>query len=289
MLTHGDIGEWSNNIRSITWAQDEDNVWLSTKDNKLYNYNLVSGNISLFEVLNAPVYSTLIDSKGQIWIGTCGSGLFIDGEHYTENDTTSLISNDIYKIVEDKIGRIWLATWQGGLHVTDNKYGQPLFFTNFLITSYNEKRQHDLCFGDDGDLWVATNNGLYVVDTKKKRITSKDFKNYNTQNGSLPTNEIVCLYFDHESHTLWAGTTGCGVIQMQINRNRQIKNIKTIDRSAGLANNIVKAILKDKNGFIWVSTEEGLSRIEPKTFILDQACRVISLQRMQPFSQRMEE
>ncbi len=265
MLTHGDIGEWSNNIRSITWAQNEDNVWLSTKDNKLYNYNLTSGNISLFEVLNAPVYSTLIDSRGQIWIGTCGSGLFIDGDHYTENDSISLISNDIYKIAEDKIGRIWLATWQGGLHMTDNKLGQPLYFTNFLITSYNEKRQHDLCFGDDGDLWVATNNGLYVVNTNKKRITNKDFTNYNTQNGSLPTNEIVCLYFDHESHTLWAGTTGCGIIQLQIGGNRKIKNIKTIDRSAGLANNIVKAILKDKNGFIWVSTEEGLSRIEPKT------------------------
>ena len=265
LLTHGDIGEWSNNIRSITWARDKDNVWLSTKDNKLYNYDLTSGNISLYKVLNAPVFSTLLDSKGKMWIGTRGTGLYIDGKQYTENDSTSLISNDIYKIAEDKNGRIWLATWQGGLHMTDNKDGKPLYFTNFLINSYNEKRQHDLCFGDDGDLWIATNNGLYVVNTNKKNITNKDFTNYNTQNGSLPTNEIVCLYFDHESHTLWAGTTGCGIIQLQFYNNRKIKSIKTIDRSAGLANNIVKAILKDNNGFIWVSTEEDLSRIEPKT------------------------
>jgi ligand-binding sensor domain-containing protein len=208
MLTHGDIGEWSNNIRSLTWAKNEDNIWLSTKDNNLYNYNPTSGNISLYKTLNAPVFSTLLDSKGKMWVGTRGTGLFIDDKQYNENDSISLISNDIYKIAEDKNGRIWLATWQGGLHMTDNKEGQPLYFTNFLINSYNEKRQHDLCFGDDGDLWIATNNGLYVVNTNKKRITNKDFTNYNTQNGSLPTNEIVCLYFDHESHTLWAGPQG---------------------------------------------------------------------------------
>ncbi len=265
LLTNGDIGEWSNNIRSITWAGDQDNVWLSTKDNKLYNYNLLSGNIYLHKELNAPVFTTLRDSKGRMWIGTRGTGLFIDDKQYTENDSINLISNDIYKILEDKNGRIWLATWQGGLHVTDNKEGQPLHFTTFLRNSYNEQRQHDLCFGDNGDLWIATNNGLYVVNTNQKDITNKDFTNYNTQNGSLPTNEIVCLYFDHESHSLWAGTTGCGIIQIQIDDNRKIQTIKTINRSAGLANNIVKAILKDLNGFIWVSTEEGLSRIEPKT------------------------
>ena len=265
MLTHGDIGEWSNNIRSVTYAEKENNIWLSTKDNKLYNYDLTTGEISLVKVLNAPVFTTLRDCKGQMWIGTRGTGLYVDGEQYTENDSINLISNDIYKILEDKNERIWLATWQGGLHMTSNKAGELPYFTNFLISSYNEKRQHDLCFGDNGDLWIATNNGLYVVNTNKKSITNKDFTNYNTQNGSLPTNEIVCLYFDHESHTLWAGTTGCGVIQIQIDNNRKIKSIKTIDRSAGLANNIVKAIIKDKNGLIWVSTEEDLSRIEPKT------------------------
>ncbi|MDO4959136.1 MAG: two-component regulator propeller domain-containing protein, partial [Prevotellaceae bacterium] len=265
MLTHGDIGEWSNNIRSVTYAEKENNIWLSTKDNKLYNYDLTTGEISLVKVLNAPVFTTLRDCKGQMWIGTRGTGLYVDGEQYTENDSINLISNDIYKILEDKNERIWLATWQGGLHMTSNKAGELPYFTNFLISSYNEKRQHDLCFGDNGDLWIATNNGLYVVNTNKKSITNKDFTNYNTQNGSLPTNEIVCLYFDHESHTLWAGTTGCGVIQIQIDSNRKIKSIKTIDRSAGLANNIVKAIIKDKNGLIWVSTEEDLSRIEPKT------------------------
>lgn len=265
MLTHGDIGEWSNNIRSVTYAEKENNIWLSTKDNKLYNYDLTTGEISLVKVLNAPVFTTLRDCKGQMWIGTRGTGLFVDGEQYTENDGINLISNDIYKILEDKNERIWLATWQGGLHMTSNKAGELPYFTNFLVNSYNEKRQHDLCFGDNGDLWIATNNGLYVVNTNKKSITSKDFTNYNTQNGSLPTNEVVCLYFDHESHTLWAGTTGCGVIQIQIDNNRKIKSIKTIDCSAGLANNIVKAIIKDKNGLIWVSTEEDLSRIEPKT------------------------
>lgn len=265
MLTHGDVGEWSNNIRSVTYAEKENNVWLSTKDNKLYNFDLATGEISLVKALNAPVFATLRDCKGQMWIGTRGTGLFVDGEQYTENDSINLISNDIYKMLEDKNERIWLATWQGGLHMTSNKAGELPYFTNFLIGSYNEKRQHDLCFGDDGDLWVATNNGLYVVNTNKKSITDKDFTNYNTQNGSLPTNEMVCLYFDHDSHTLWAGTTGCGVIQMQIDKNRKIKSIKTIDHSAGLANNIVKAIVKDKNGLIWVSTEEDLSRIEPKT------------------------
>lgn len=265
MLTNGDIGGWSNNIRSVTYAEKENNVWLSTKDNKLYSYDLTTGEISLVKVLNAPVFATLRDCKGQMWIGTRGTGLFVDGEQYTESDSINLISNDIYKILEDKNERIWLATWQGGLHMTSNKAGELPYFTNFLISSYNEKRQHDLCFGDNGDLWIATNNGLYVVNTNKKSITNKDFTNYNTQNGSLPTNEIVCLYFDHESHTLWAGTTGCGVIQIQIDSNRKIKSIKTIDRSAGLANNIVKAIIKDKNGLIWVSTEEDLSRIEPKT------------------------
>lgn len=264
MLTQGGIGEWSNNIRNVNWAGNNDNIWLSTKDNKIYNYNVSSGTVSLVKVVEAPVFTTCRDSKGHMWVGFRGTGITVDNKPYTQDSGIGLQSNDIYKILEDKLGRMWLATWQGGLCISDNTAGQPLHFANYLTSSYNEKRQHDLCLGDNGDMWIATNNGLYVVDSRKKKITAKDFTNYNTQNGSLPTNEIVCLYFDHATHTLWAGTTGCGVIRMQIDANHKVTHCRVIDSTAGLANNIVKAIIKDKNNQIWVSTEEDLSRIDTK-------------------------
>ena len=59
----------------------------------------------------------------------------------------------------------------------------------------------------------------------------------------------------------WYGTVGSGVLI------HNVKNRKTekFDKSKGLSNNFVYGILKDRDGFIWLSTNKGLCRVDPTT------------------------
>ena len=82
-----------------------------------------------------PVYSIFCDTRGRMWIGTKGDGLYVRSHegvsHYEHNpaNKASLPHNDIYDIVADRHGRIWVATHGGGLALAQE--GETgLFFYN---------------------------------------------------------------------------------------------------------------------------------------------------------------
>lgn len=66
------------------------------------------------------IYCTMRDSRGRLWIGTRGDGLYCISEgrvhHYrrTPGDSLSLSSNHVYDLLEDRTGNLWIATYEGG-------------------------------------------------------------------------------------------------------------------------------------------------------------------------------
>ena len=110
---------------------------------------------------------------------------------------------------------------------------------------------------DENDLvWAGSNrSSLIKVDPFSKKTTifflSKD--NYNI--------EDIC---QGDSGDFWLALLGGGVCRFNPARGEK----KFYTTSNGLSNNITYGLLKDREGYIWVSTNNGISRINPQTGII---------------------
>ena len=207
----------------------------------------------------ASVNAYFIDSKGRTWTGTWGDGLYIDGQRYASNDSVHNIPSDfISDIVEDYAGHIWVATWNAGLlQMTDNGFS----VVKSIPTDMNSARINDLLLAGDSSLWAASNNGIVHLKGDKTDI-------YNTANQKFPADEIRALLIDRQG-MLWAACAGSGVVRSQIDANGDIASTLVISDLQGLANNSTTSLVEDAKGYIWVGTEDGISRINPKTNIVN--------------------
>ncbi|WP_075352507.1 sensor histidine kinase [Algoriphagus marinus] len=142
-----------------------------------------------------------------------------------------LPGNDIRKIIENEDGTYWIATFDGGL---------SLYNGNELYT-YDYLRIWDIEIDQDGKLWMATGNGIYVLDFKKK-----------TQTHFLSANTILSLLCDHQNQmwiTYWQ--KGTYVMDSEMEHLRRITNPGFL----GIRPNY--PLMEDRNHNIWLLSQSG--------------------------------
>lgn len=76
--------------------------------------------------------------------------------------------------------------------------------------------------------------------------------------------EKITSFCQGHDGTLWIGSNGYGLYHVTGSVDDTLK-IRDYISDDGLANNSVKAIVEDGKGIIWIATENGLSRLDPKT------------------------
>lgn len=232
----------------------------STFNDKNYTVDTDNATLTPYTAFEYGISAYTVDHNGNEWIGTTSNGLFAGNSNFTETKSkTGLTSNEIRDLACDRKGRIWVATWRGGLLWTHPESKGT--FHQLLNDSYNKTRIQDLELAPSGWLYIATFDGLYAIDTNADSIRAESIVGYNTQNNTLPTNEVTVV-MAADSNTVWIGTNGYGLIKFTINKGK-IKTQSTT-RLNGLPNDNVRSIRKDANGNIWAGTEEGLAMVDTK-------------------------
>lgn len=256
--------EWVNTVRHISDIGN-DRLAISTKVNKTYIYNLRTHQTQQVINTDACVYCYAIDPKGKVWMGTKGNGMLIDGDNYSkyQKEGHYVPTLAFYDFVFDKYGRSWMATWGDGLLLGKWDAKNQLKYQQFLSTNGNEAQIHDLVSGKNGQLWIASNNGIALVNTYKKQISEKDFLMFNRQNGKFPANKVNCGIYSKDG-SLWFGTNR-GVFKCTYNEENQELQYQHFDTTKGLISNMVTSIVQDAYQNIWVGTEEGLTLLNAKT------------------------
>jgi len=131
-----------------------------------------------------------------VWVAAAGSGLNrIDPatnsvKHYANDpkDNNSLSQNNVLDIQQDSKGMIWLATSEG-----INKF-DPATETFIRYTEADGLPTNltvGIVEGDDGEMWVASQNGLSQMVTNKN-LDKVTFINYNSSDG-LGTDVFLAL------------------------------------------------------------------------------------------------
>lgn len=214
-----------NLIKVSGIAEDsKGNVWIAAfgSDDPLFCLTK-SGQWKIVQVPSAckEVKDLSIDYLDRKWmiLQTGGIQVFDEGKSIdaTSDDKSifigtqqGLITSEVLSVKSDDLGYTWIGTNQG-LNVYS---GSSNLFINPKVDRYivdqdgdvgylmGEETINDICIDGGGRKWMATNNGLFLVEPYGQRV----MKHFNTGNSPLLSNKIICLGQINTTGELFAGT-----------------------------------------------------------------------------------
>jgi ligand-binding sensor domain-containing protein/DNA-binding CsgD family transcriptional regulator len=248
-------------------------IWVGTDGGGLSSLDSQTGQFSTTSLRNDPLTAGSLagnvvkviyeDSQQRMWVGIFGAGLeLFDAQAQTFQPVLSGTAS-IWSIAESSNKDLWVATMGEGLSVIP---ASPKQLTTFRHNPADPNSLADdnvmNVFVDDRDrVWVGTAyNGLDLWQEAGERFVHHQ---YDPQDlFSISDNEIRAIFQDSRG-ALWIGTEGGG-----LNRWLGEGRFERITQRDGLIANSVMGITEDADGMIWVTTFEGISRLDPVTMAI---------------------
>lgn len=199
------------------------------------------------------IRSLMTLDDGSRLVGTREGLFYIDRKSgyvksFKAHDPSSGLRSDIIVSIDRIKGKIMISTFGGGAKVFDPATRSLHDFSSEEVFIYG------CVFGitedNRGNLWLATQNGLYECSPEGKVLHE-----FNMMNSVLTTNVIFVTYPD-KSDRIWIGTN-FGLYLLDI-----VKGHMTNDCFSEPIKGEVKFITEDSRGDIWVgTTQDGLYQI----------------------------
>lgn len=271
------LPEWLQEQASIVAFADapDGGLWVGTMGEGLIHLD-AAGRATSAEVNEAlgddlRVMSLLNDRKGQLWIGTMSTGLSrmgADGSFKTFRaaDTPGLGADGIMSLYEDQSGHIWIGTYQGGVSVYNPDTGIFRRYTDTTGRSPWLERARAIAIREDhqGRIWVATDgDGLLLLDAEHGLL--HQFLNDPNDSTSLGSNTLYSLHIDQDG-VAWIGTANAGLDRVaDMTAEPPAMYFENLSQADGLPNNVINGIQPDGTGALWLPSNNGLIRFDPKT------------------------
>jgi signal transduction histidine kinase/ligand-binding sensor domain-containing protein len=269
----------NNNIINAIHEDQDGVLWIGTWGGGLNRLDRQSGQWRQFRhdpddpnsISSDIVTAIEEDQKGSLWVGTAFSGLnHLDrsSAHFTRwqggpNNPDGLSDSGIRSIYADDEGLLWIGTHGDGINVLDPTTGGVHHFrhTPDDANSLSDNWIYAIHEDRDGVLWFGTRDGgLDRFDRETNHFTHHVYDPADPK--SLSSNFVTAIQQDQRGH-LWIGTEGGG-----LNRLNQEENAFThYGKKEGLPSDSIYGILEDDQGFLWISSGNGLSKFDPKSEI----------------------
>ena len=230
------------------------------------------------------------DREGSLWIGTIGGGLarLRDGPAVAFTTREGLPDDLVRGVLEGHDGDLWVAT-DGGLARLRNgsleRGARPGELPSPAVFGLAEDRAGALWVGSrggltrlgaggartftrrdglaadlvrailedrDGTLWVGTDAGLSL-----RRPGASGFE----AAGGVQADRPVFCIVQAPDGDLWVGTEGLGLLR------RHAGSWSVLQPRDGLPSPIVRALLPDADGGLWIGTDHGLARLRQGRFL----------------------
>jgi ligand-binding sensor domain-containing protein len=189
------------------------------------------------------IKALLQDRDGGVWAGARDGLLRVAGGRADLMDRgAGLADEHVSALAEDAEGNLWVGTEAGGLaRLREGRamvYGKAQGLTHEVVWSVRE--------GRDGTVWIATDGGGL------DRLRG-DRAGPATLEAGLAKENVYALFEDRAA-TVWFSTGAHGLCRLVRGR------VDCLTQPFG--NDLVRCLLEDKNGRLWVGTSAGLVRID---------------------------
>ena len=239
------------------------------------------------------VWSISEDRSGVLWIGTRGgldkldrkTGEFAHYRHDPDNPA-SLNNSGIRSLYVDRSGTLWVGTFRGLNKLIFNSdsvgKGSDMRNEQFVRYKHDPSDPNSLSSGavfaiyedDFGTIWIGTTGGLNRFDRETEEFVQ--YKNDPDDPESLSNNVVLSIHEGLSSNSegeriLWVGTAK-GLNKFVLSPDSFGKesglnkdSFVHYTQKDGLLGDVIIGILGDDAGNIWVSTDRGLSKFDPRT------------------------
>ncbi len=240
------------------------------------------------------VYCMLEDADKNIWLGTKQDGLFrlqpqtADSYKVTQYlpdaaNPYSLSSASVYSLIQDAQRRIWIGTYGGGLHLAEAlPQGGGLRFihagnllSNYPIQVCGKVRCLYEC--DNGVILIGTTDGLLCYSTGFDRPETIVFYHHTANESltSLSNNDILNICQNRKGDLYITALSG-GINRTDRNHllSDQIQ-FEHFNKMNGLTQDFSMSVIEDRNGMLWIASENGLSSFDPETGVFEDYNRQV--------------
>ncbi|KDN55867.1 hybrid sensor histidine kinase/response regulator transcription factor [Flavobacterium seoulense] len=282
VLDLGSSKDQKHNVRSLM-KDKNGNLWVASRSNKITLLDSKKKKIGLLGAdgtlsSNSPgwgadIYNMIQDTKGRIWIGTKGNGLFcllptekpftykVNHYKFSEKDIYSISSDNIYKIFEASSGRIYIATWGGGVNII-RQSSSELRFINYRnelkkypiksaskVRSIVENKEHKMFFISYDKLFSFSENNIFT-----DKVRFKEFP-------EISGNEILDILVT-SNNSIVLGTNGEGLILANLDKEGKLKIKPVCSETTPFLIQGIISIQEDKSGKIWAAGDNQIVRFD---------------------------
>ncbi|MFV0606197.1 MAG: two-component regulator propeller domain-containing protein [Niabella sp.] len=256
----------SNNIVSSVVVDYNNNLWIGTEGGGLNYVNKKNGSITIFRINgknNTNLSSNLIkniyiDKNKNVWVGTHGGGINVlhQGEKGFRRVQKDLPFNEnphseVVDFLQDRSGLFWIAAHPGLFVFEKNNTVLNTAPLQKKLLFFKTKNINYLSEDAKGNIWIGTLRGLYILNKKSNQIDEIKIKSN--------SNNINCIFSDSKNN-IWVGLNFGGLAKYN-ERSKQVEPVTNIL----LPNDNVVGILEDNEKNLWISTSNGLLKLNPKT------------------------
>ena len=264
--------------RVTALLEDRNGVfWFGTGGSGLLKWDRQQGTVRRYRndpsdpasLSNNFVFSLYEDREGNIWVGTGGGGINRFSEKPSgfmsyrnkPGDENSLDQNFVLSVFEDSQRELWIGN-DGVLNRLNREKRRFTFYRQNNTDAGNISDGTVLSTVEDhsGILWFATyRGGLNSFDRKTGR-----FKAYrhNPSNPNSPSSDVIIRLLLDRTQVLWLGTE-YGLDRLEL-KTRTFSRYP--DLTEKLAGTRISALAQDRNGTLWIGTEDaGMHRFNPDT------------------------
>ena len=260
-----------NQERYSIYHDSRNIIWITTFGNGLFAIDPNNGQLVHYtaskELSTNYLMSVIEDHSGEIWVGSELAGAmkisltnYPFDVFYPTPAGSSDRDNAVRLIYEDAGHRYWFGTRNGTLHVYDSQLHQ----------SYNHRIKEGLpfCIAEDtlGHKWVGTKGGgLLIYSAQGDRMI--EAYNLSDQAFQTPSSNNIFDMLRDSQNRMWIATFGGGLhLAEQQGGRLNFRQILLPNQE----HNMMRSMIQDQTGMIWVTTDEGVIVFDPDELIRNE-------------------
>ncbi len=239
-------GRYSLKPRSVFFDIHENKIYIGTEENYLIrtDSNIQLNSDSCTRITTAPLRSInkISEIDGYLWICTDNGIGYLNGNKKIIQLCNSVMNNSVEDIMLDYEGNLWFASSrQGVLKVTKSLFTNISFTADFPdmvvnSTAYNE-----------GYLYIGTDKGLYILDSKYNIITNKLTRFFQGI-------RIRAIKKDSRNNLWFCTFSDYGLVKYD-----KQKNIISYTKADGLNSDRIRTVIETQNHTIIVANDGGIN------------------------------